>query len=72
MGKNNYWEEGYQKGLNDGKTIKNKKTIENIVKDICTRYSAENAQKYIDGWQAGFTKTLKDSINKHRKKKGLI
>jgi len=36
-----------------------------------TKYSAEDTQKYLDGWQAGFTKTLMDSINKLREKAGL-
>ena len=70
MGKRDYRAEGYRQGLQDGKTVKTKKEIENIVQDICFRYSAENAQRYVDGWQAGFTETLNDSINKLKKGRG--
>ena len=51
MEKSNYWQKGYQQGLDDGKTVGTQKELENIVKDIFNKHSSENAQEYIEGWQ---------------------
>ncbi len=68
MEKTNYWQKGYQQGLDDGKGVHTKKELENIVKDIFNKHSSENAQEYIEGWQEGFSESVMDSINKLRKK----
>ena len=68
MGKGEYWQKGYEQGLDDGKAISNQDDLERIVKEIFNKYSYEDAQEYTEGWQEGFSESVMDSINKLRKK----
>jgi len=67
----NYWEEGYQQGLKDGKTVEHTYELDEIMKEINSKYSPEAAQRYINGYQIGFGESTLEKINAIRKKVGL-
>ncbi len=67
----NYWEEGYQQGLQDGKTVEHTYELDEIMKEIHSTYSPEEAQRFIAGYQIGFGESTLEKINEIRKKVGL-
>ena len=63
MAGRNYWQEGYQQDLENGKKVRNKEEMEKIIKSVYSKYSSENALKYMEGYIAGYSTSNMASIN---------
>ena len=59
----NYSQEGYQQGLEDGAKARNKKELEETIKNVYSKYSHRNALEYMTGYLGGFSKSNRASIN---------
>ena len=73
--KNDYRQDGYQKGFVDGRRTggKIKKSyIDNFLKDETQSLSAENSSEYIEGWYEGFTDAVRRELNMMVKQEGLV
>ena len=73
--KNDYRQDGYQKGFIEGKRTGgkvNKKYVDNFLKDETQSLSTENSSEFIEGWYEGFTDAVRRELNMMVKQEGLV